>query len=83
MAFAAHDHIGFGDTAAHGLCQDLSAPENAAAKKNSICVLMHDTTSKHTTVEALPEIIVGLKKMGYTFEKLDEKAFGYHHTVKN
>ena len=56
---------------------------NAAAKKNSICVLMHDTSSKHTTVEALPKIIVGLKKMGYTFKSLDEICYGYHHTVKN
>ena len=55
----------------------------AAAKKNSICVLMHDTSSKYTTVEALPEIIVGLEKMGYTFKTLNEKCFGYHHTVRN
>ncbi len=56
---------------------------NAAAKKNSICVLMHDTSSKKTTVEALPEILKGLKKLGYRFEKLDETVYGYHHTVRN
>ncbi len=55
----------------------------AAAKKNSICVLMHDTSSKKTTVEALPEILKGLKAMGYRFEVLDETVYGYHHTVKN
>ena len=61
----------------------VSSVLTAAAKKNSICVLMHDTSSKHTTVEALTEIIIGLKKMGYSFKALDEKCYGYHHTVKN
>lgn len=61
----------------------VSSVLSAAEKKNSICVLMHDTTSKHTTVEALPEIIVGLQKMGYTFKALDETCFGFHHTVRN
>lgn len=56
---------------------------NAAAKKNSICVLMHDTSSKKTTVEALPEILKGLKSMGYRFEALDEKCYGFQHTVRN
>ena len=55
----------------------------AAAKKNSICVLMHDTSSKKTTVEALPEILKGLKAMGYRFEALNEKCFGFQHTVRN
>lgn len=61
----------------------VSSVLTAAEKKNSICVLMHDTASKHTTVEALTEIIVGLQKQGYTFKALDEKCYGYHHTVKN
>ncbi|MBQ3547926.1 MAG: polysaccharide deacetylase family protein [Clostridia bacterium] len=61
----------------------VSSVLTAAEKKNSICVLMHDTSSKHTTVEALTEIIVGLQKMGYCFKALDETCFGYHHTVRN
>lgn len=56
---------------------------NAATKKNSICVLMHDTSSKKTTVEALPEILKGLKSMGYRFEALNEKCYGFQHTVRN
>ncbi len=56
---------------------------NGAAKKNSICVLMHDTSSKTTTVEALPKMLEGLEKMGYRFEALKETSYGFHHTVKN
>ena len=55
----------------------------AAAKKNSICVLMHDLGSKGTTVEALPEILKGLKAMGYKFEGLNVNSYGYYHSVLN
>lgn len=48
-----------------------------AKNKNSICVLMHDTSIKTTTVDALPEIIDGLKKQGYYFDVLTEKTYSY------
>lgn len=54
-----------------------------AENKNSICVLMHDISTKNATVEALPEIIVGLKKMGFHFEVLNKNSYGYHHRVLN
>lgn len=56
---------------------------NQAKNKNSICVLMHDTAAKSTTVEALPKIIEGLKKQGYKFEVLTEETYGYHYKVNN
>ncbi len=54
-----------------------------AQNKNSICVLMHDTMAKNTTVEALPAVIEGLANMGYRFEGLSESTNGYWHTVNN
>jgi peptidoglycan/xylan/chitin deacetylase (PgdA/CDA1 family) len=54
-----------------------------AEKKDSICVLMHDTKAKNTTVKALPGILEGLKKQGYKFEVLTEKSHGYHFKVNN
>ena len=56
---------------------------NAAKNKNSICVLMHDAAAKTTTVQALPEIIEGLTKMGYTFEAITPESYGYHHKPTN
>ncbi len=56
---------------------------NQAANKNSICVLMHDTAAKSTTVAALAEILHGLKNQGYKFEALTEQSYGYHYTVNN
>lgn len=54
-----------------------------AKNKNSICVLMHDTAAKGTTVKALSGIIDGLKKQGYKFEVLTEETYGYHYKVNN
>ncbi len=54
-----------------------------AKNKNSICVLMHDTAAKGTTVKALPAILDGLKKQGYKFEALTEETYGYHYKVNN
>ncbi|MBR4123324.1 MAG: polysaccharide deacetylase family protein [Clostridia bacterium] len=55
-----------------------------ARNKNSICVLMHDTSAKSTTVRALPEIIEGLIAMGYRFEALTEYTYSFaHETLSN
>lgn len=56
---------------------------SGAKNKNRICVLMHDSSGKDTTAEALDNIIVGLKKMGFTFAVLDEDSYGFHHGVNN
>lgn len=56
---------------------------NNARGKNSICVLMHDTAAKSTTVEALPSIIEGLDAMGFRFAPLSAEVFGFHQTVGN
>ena len=54
-----------------------------AKGKKSICVLMHDTSAKTTTVEALPAIIEGLQKMGFRFEALTAESFGFHQNLNN
>lgn len=56
---------------------------NGAKGKNSICVLMHDTSAKSTTVEALPAIIEGLDAMGFRFAPLTAEVFGFHQRVNN
>ena len=38
--------------------------------RERIVVLMHDTADKHTTLEALPLIIAGLREQGYEFDIL-------------
>lgn len=43
---------------------------NGAKGRHSAIVLMHDRADRNATVEALPEIIDGLKKQGFEFKSL-------------
>lgn len=52
--------------------------KNGEPRKN-ICVLMHDLGTKKTTADALPEIMEGLKQLGYTFKSIDENSPVFHH----
>ncbi len=49
---------------------------NGCKGRSSACVLMHD---KQMTANALPDIIVGLKKQGFVFLPLTVDNYGYHH----
>ncbi len=78
-------NVDSGDASGHNVAPNRIVKNvlNQAKKKNSICVLMHDTAAKNTTVTALPAIIEGLKKQGYKFEVLTENTYGYHYKVNN
>lgn len=54
-----------------------------AGSKQRICILMHDTDAKNTTVEALPGMIAYLRSQGYSFEAITESTVPFHHTVAN
>lgn len=54
-----------------------------AKGKGSICVLMHDTAAKTTTVEALPDIIEGLDAMGFRFAPITAETYGFHQNINN
>lgn len=54
-----------------------------ASGKNTICVLMHDSSAKTTTADALPGIIEGLRSMGFSFAALEPASPGFHHHVGN
>ena len=46
-----------------------------ARGRRDIIVLFHDSPDKDATIKALPEIIEGLKDMGYTFQVLKRDGF--------
>lgn len=56
--------------------------KQVAGRKN-ICILMHDTDAKNTTVQALPYIISYLRGQGYRFEGLTKGSEGFHHHINN
>ncbi len=78
-------NVDSGDASGHNVSANKIKKNvlNQAKNKNSICVLMHDTAAKGTTVKALPGIIEGLKMQGYKFEVLTEETYGYHYKVNN
>ncbi len=61
----------------------LNSIKSSSKGKGDICVLMHDTGAKKTTVEALPEIISYLRAQGYHFEALTTESTVFHHGVNN
>lgn len=48
---------------------------NGCKGKNTVNILMHNSSPKTTTVEALPEIIEELQKMGFRFEVTTPTSF--------
>lgn len=56
----------------------VSSVLNQARTQKAAIILMHDSSAKTTTVEALPDIIEGLKKMGFKFSVLGAHTFAVH-----
>ena len=52
-------------------------------KSNTVIVLMHDTSAKGTTVEALPRIIEYYQRCGYSFAAITSSTPPVHHGVNN
>lgn len=53
------------------------------ADQDTIVLLMHDSASKDSTVEALPAIIEFYTNAGYEFRALDRKTPAPHHGIGN
>ncbi|BAU26393.1 peptidoglycan/xylan/chitin deacetylase (PgdA/CDA1 family) [Aneurinibacillus soli] len=56
----------------------VQAVLNGCHGKQKAIILMHDSPAKITTVQALPQIIEGLRKQGFTFAPLTHDSFTYH-----
>ena len=61
----------------------VKSVQTYAKNKGDICLLMHDTSAKTTTVDALPEIICYLRGLGYRFEALKVDSPIFHHGINN
>ena len=49
----------------------------------NVVLLCHDSSTKQSTVEALPRIIEHYQDLGYTFEAIDRSSMVPHHGVSN
>ena len=74
-----------GDASGNNIAPErlLENVKNSAGRQKCINILMHDTTSKATTIEALPSIIAYLRSKGYVFKPLSETSPAVHHQVNN
>lgn len=54
-----------------------------SSNKSQICILMHDTDAKTTTVDALPAIIEYLASQGFEFRALTMDSPVFHHQKLN
>lgn len=84
MAQAAQKNIHYfdwnqscGDGANHSADELVFYATDGAAKLNSVCLLMHDSQAKDTTVDALDRIIQFYKDNGFSFEYLNEESYSY------
>lgn len=78
-------NVNSGDADAHNVPAKkiLNQVMASSKNKNEICVLMHDTDAKNTTVEALPHVISYLRKEGFRFEALTKESAIFHHNINN
>lgn len=56
---------------------------NAINGKNELIVLMHDSSGKQAVLDALPEIIEGLKKANYRFAPIDDNTLPVVQAINN
>ena len=86
MGYAYFDwNVSSGD-AAGGVQSAYTIANNVLTRakgQNKICVLMHDGAGKRTTAQALPAIIEGLKKQGYSFAVLTPQVQGFKQKANN
>lgn len=61
----------------------ISEVKKYVVGQDNVCILMHDTDAKGTTVEALPQIIEYCRSKGYEFCILNKYAPGFHHGINN
>ena len=64
-------------------CIQAANTLTTTASGENLVLLMHDSATKQTSVEALPRIIEYYQERGYTFEAIDRTTFVPHHGVNN
>lgn len=76
-------NVSSGDAAGNLISRDSIVVNSTSSSANHICLLMHDSRPKTTTVDALPQIIEHYKKLGYAFLPISDSTPVFHHGVNN
>lgn len=75
-------NVSTGDGAVH-TADELVGYVKEFEPETNIVLLCHDSETKQTTVEALPQIIEYYQGLGYSFEAIDRNTWVPHHGVAN
>lgn len=76
-------NVSSGDAAGNRVPVESIVRNSTGYNQNHLCILMHDSRPKTTTVEALPSIIEHYKAKGYTFLPINDSTPIFHHGVNN
>lgn len=76
-------NVSSGDGADHTVGDLVYFATEEAPEYENIVLLMHDSATKQTSVEALPDIIEYYQARGYTFEAIDRTTIVPHHGTNN
>lgn len=75
-------NVSTGDGAVH-TAEELVGYVKESGLDTNIVMLCHDSETKQSTVEALPQIIEYYQGLGYSFEAIDRNTWVPHHGVAN
>ena len=76
-------NVSSGDAAGNLVSKDSIVANSTSSGANHICLLMHDSRPKTTTVDALPKIIEHYMRLGYAFLPISDSTPVFHHGVNN
>lgn len=76
-------NVSSGDGSDHTADDLLYYATEDAPEYENIVLLMHDSATKQSSVEALPSIIEYYQARGYTFEAIDRSTIVPHHGTNN
>ncbi len=78
-------NVSSGDASGNNVATDklIANVENELEPEQENVILMHDTSAKQTSAEALPTIIQYGKDNGYTFKPITKDTPQVHHGVSN
>jgi len=75
-------NLSVGDGSEH-TAEEIAGYGMADEGNENIMLLCHDSATKQSTVDALPQIIEHYQSLGYTFEAIDRSSWVCHHGVSN
>ena len=76
-------NVSSGDGSEHTADELVYFATEEAPDYENIVLLVHDSATKQTTVEALPRIIEYYQERGYAFEAIDRSTIVPHHGTNN